>query len=148
MGIARNKEIYTPKWFAGLEDIPALTFTSSVEFWDKDSEVVNYNSATNKYEVTYTPSTPTPVPCRAQPLRNPVQKFTAVDGTWEMTYLISMHRKNRFDVQAGSRMKFVTVENNPSLLEQFFTVRDISDSDNSIEFTIQCALDTELNEQG
>lgn len=148
IGISRNKEIYTEKFFDGLKDIPALTFTAEIEMWDRSAETAVYDPVANAYSVTYTPSTAQPLPCRVQPMRSAVQRFTANDGTWAAHVLISMHRDNRFDVEAGSRAKIVSASSNQSLLSKFLTVKEIMDSDNSIEFTILCEVDTELHEQG
>lgn len=146
MGIARNKEIYTIKWFNGLKKIPELTFTAEVEFWDRANETRTYDRATNKYSVNYTPSTPTPLKCRIQPMRSAVQRFTANDPTWAQHYLISMSYDDRFDIRAGSRAKVVKTSNNGNLKTEFFTVKEVADSDNSIEFTILCEVDTEIVE--
>ena len=143
----RNYEVYTPKWIGGLKKIPEYTFTAMIEFWDRASETVEYKPETNRYEVEYTPSLPAPIPCRIQPMRSAVQRFTAVDGTWAQHYLISMSYDHRFDIQAGSRAKIVHTSNNPNLKAEFFTVKEISDSDNSIEFTILCEVDTEIVEK-
>lgn len=147
MGIARNKEIYTDRWINGLKGIPALTFTATIELWDRSTETVVYNPTLNKYTVTYTPSTPQPLPCRVQPIRSAVQRFTAADGTWTGHLLISMRYDDRFDVAAGSRAQIKSTSHNDSLLTKFLTVKEILDSDNSIEFTILCEVDTELHEQ-
>ena len=79
-------------------------------------------------------------------MRSAVQRFTAVDGTWTAHVLISMSYDDRFDITAGSRAKIKSVSNNPSLLNKFLTVKEIIDSDNSIEFTILCEVDTEYVE--
>lgn len=147
MGIARNKELYTDKWMDGLKGIPNLTHTGKITFWDKDSETVTYNETTNKYNVVFTP-TKANVSCRIQPMRSAVQRFTAIDGTWTGHLLISMSYDDRFDISAGSRAKIVSASHNQSLLTKFLTVKEILDSDNSIEFTILCEVDTELHEQG
>lgn len=148
MGLGRNTDIYTKKWINGLKGIPPTTFTATIDFWDKSTEVVAYDRQTNRYTVDYVSSVAQPLKCRVQPMRSAVQRFTAVDGTWTGHLLISMSYDDRFDVQAGSRAKVVSVTHNNSLLTKFLTVKEILDSDNSIEFTLLCEVDTELSEQG
>ena len=79
-------------------------------------------------------------------MRSAVQRYTAVDGTWTSHVLLSMSRDDRFDIMPGSRAKILTVQNNPALLGKFLTVKEIMDSDNAIEWTILCEVDTEYQE--
>lgn len=146
MGIVRNKQIYTKKFFDGLKKIPGYTFTATLDFWTRANETRVYDRVSNKYIVNYVTSNPEPIKARVQPMRSAVQRFTAVDGTWTAHVLISMSYDDRFDITAGSRAKIKSVSNNPSLLNKFLTVKEIIDSDNSIEFTILCEVDTEYVE--
>lgn len=146
MGIARNKQIYTPKFFKGLEKIPTYTFTATLDFWDLENETSTYDFDTNTYTVSYVTSNPEPIKARVQPMRSAVQRFTANDSTWAAHLLISMSADDRFNITAGSRAKILTTSRNPSLKSKFLTVKEILDSDNAIEFTILCEVDTELDE--
>lgn len=147
MGIARNKQIYTAKFFDGLKAIPGYTFTATLDFWTRANETRHWDRDTNTYEISYVTSNPEPIKARVQPIRSAVQRFTAVDGTWTAHLLISMSYDDRFNISAGSRAKIKSVSNNPSLLNKFLTVKEILDSDNSIEFTILCEVDTEYDEK-
>lgn len=147
MGISRNKEVYTQKMIQGVAKIIPLTFTATVDFWTRDSEVRKWDPATNKYSVTYTSTNPEPIKARIQPMRSAVQRYTAVNGTWTAHVLFSMAYDDRFSITAGSRAKVLTVSNNPALRGKFYTVKEIMDSDNSYEFTILCEVDTEYVEE-
>ena len=142
-GLGRPLLVYTQQWIDGLKNVSFIGATATVEFWNRSDETRVYNPATNKYTVTYTPIA-TDIPARVQPIRSAVQRFTAVDGTWAGHMLVSMNYDDRFRATAGMRMKVLTTTHNDDLQTFFYTIKEILDSDNSIEFTLLAEIDTEL----
>lgn len=147
VGLSRSRLVYTPAWIDGLKDLHEIGATATVEIWSRSTETREYIPATNNYAVTYTPIK-TGVSARVQPVRNAVQKFTSTDGTWAAHVLFSLHYDQRFDIRPGMRLKVLTTTHNEVLENMFYTVKEVLDSDNSIEFTFIAEVDTELVNNG
>lgn len=116
--------------------------TATIEMWNPGDVVATLVG--KKYTTTISKYVVQNVPARIQPIRASVHKASAVNPTEVQNFLVSMPVTSRVPVLLGTRMRVVSSPLNPTLEDLTFSLREISDSSNPLEWTLVFTVDTGL----
>lgn len=145
MPLNRDRALFTQEWINKLKTTPESAMVAEVSIWHPDDMT---SVLVGKKYVTSVVYTLENVPARVQPLRASGQKFIAVNGTEVQVFTVQMPIEYRLDLRPGTMMKVTKSPYNPVLTKFTYVLKEVADSVNPIEWTLQFESDTELVDNG
>ena len=141
MALTRNRPIFSDKWVDRLKGAPESAMIATVSIYYPDD--VTATLVGKKYEtvINYTKQD---VKARVQPVRAPVQKFISTGGTDIQNVRISMPIDERVEMRPQMRVVVTSSPLNPKLTGFVYIAKEVMDSSNPLEWTIECEVDTEV----
>ena len=141
MGLLKPEpELFTAEWVEEHRGVPESAMNCSVKFtrvvagsgtWDPETGQLDGTTVTELGDSI----------ARLQPLRSAVPKEVPGNDTFTQVLLVSIPITPHIEFRAGDQMKVLTAARNPDLLRYDYRLKEVLDSGNPLERTLQFEVD-------
>lgn len=141
MGLLKAEpELFTAEWVEENRGIPEsamncrVVVTRTVQGsgqWDPETGEIGGTTTTTVIETK----------ARVQPLRSAVPKEVPGNDTFTQVVLVSIPITPHAEFRVGDRLRVVQADRNPDLLRYDYRFKELLDSGNPLERTLQCEVD-------
>lgn len=140
--VLKRPALFSPEWQAGLKGVPEQAMVAIVEIINPNTSGGIYDPVTNKWladpEILYSGK------ARVQPLRSASRASVPGASTTTQTILISLPVETlSIPLEVSYVVRVTNGGLNPDLLRYQYRIKELMDSSNPIERTLQCEVDQE-----
>ena len=141
MGLLKPEpELFTAEWVEEHRGVPESAMNCVVKFRRVVAGPGTWNPETGQIEGTTVTELGDSI-ARLQPLRSAVPKEVPGNDTYTQVILVSIPITPYIEFRAGDQMKVLMADLNPDLLRYDYRLKEVLDSGNPLERTIQFEVD-------
>lgn len=141
MGLLKPEpELFTAEWVAEHRGVPESGMNCQIKVTRTTIGSGTWNPATGEIDGD-TSTTIIETKARIQPLRSSVPKEVPGNDTFTQVVLISIPITPSATFKVGDILKVTEAPRNPDLLRYDFRFKELLDSGNPLERTLQCEVD-------
>ena len=141
MGLLKPEpELFTAEWVEEYRGVPESAMNCVVKFRRVVTGPGTWNPETGQIDGTTVTELGDSI-ARLQPLRSAVPKEVPGNDTFTQVLLVSIPITPYIEFRAGDQMKVLMADLNPDLLRYDYRLKEVLDSGNPLERTLQFEVD-------